>query len=280
MALRLLGSVWDPDSHANADWFSTSRATAVLLDGAAPLAASAVTKHANDAVWLVRRFVELFEAPAASRTPDLRERSEHARARCAAEYRTLRAQAGATDAEAPFACLGIVHDAGPRLDLFNMGDLTTLVLERSGSVRRFGESRVRELDALALDGLRREIALGTAPHALRLERVRPQLSRNRAAHNVMPGYDVLDVEAPCASRFEQLSLARHEVVQLLMVSDGFYRLVDTYRCYTDASLFDAVQHRGLEALLAELRELERGDAECVAYPRFKCHDDATALWLE
>ena len=66
---------------------------------------------------------------------------------------------------------------------------------------------------------------------------------------------------------------------LLMMSDGFYRLVDTFERYTDATLFQAVEQRGLAALLQELRELERGDPECRRHLRFKTHDDATALRL-
>jgi hypothetical protein len=37
------------------------------------------------------------------------------------------------------------------------------------------------------------------------------------------------------------------------MTDGFYRLVDTYGLYTDASLLQACADGGLEALLAELR---------------------------
>src|SRR5688572_1367520 len=60
MSLRLLEHIWDPDSTANADWFETDSGAAVLLDGAAPQHPASVSTMANDAVWLVRRFVEIF----------------------------------------------------------------------------------------------------------------------------------------------------------------------------------------------------------------------------
>jgi len=67
----------------------------------------------------------------------------------------------------------------------------------------------------------------------------------------------------------------------LLVSDGFYRLVDTFRVYPDApALLGAALERGLAALLAELRMLEDADPECIAYPRIKPKDDATVLLFE
>jgi hypothetical protein len=90
---------------------------------------------------------------------------------------------------------------------------------------------------------------------------------------------VLDLDAGGAERLEHRRFDAAEVRDLLMLSDGSYRLVDTLNRHTDSSLFEAVGQRGLAPLLAEMRELERDDLECTRYLRFKTHDDATALWL-
>ncbi len=60
-------------------------------------------------------------------------------------------------------------------------------------------------------------------------------------------------------------------------TDNFYRLVDTYRMLTAGELMQAALERGLGPLYAELRHLEDADSECLAHPRLKARDDATAL---
>ena len=66
---------------------------------------------------------------------------------------------------------------------------------------------------------------------------------------------------------------------VLLMSDGFAALVDAYGAYDGPGLFAAVAERGLAALAVELRAIERDDAACRRFPRFKASDDATALWL-
>lgn len=279
MPLRLVDSVCDPDDEYNADGWFADAATAVLLDGATPKASFAVSPRANDTVWLVRRFIELWPTLAA-RAGGVAERAELARLALRDELEGLCAKAGATPDEGPFACLAIAHDTGAHVELLNMGDLTLLLRGSGGPVRRLGESAVRELDRRAIAGIERALAAGVVPHAKRLLGIAPELRENRSLRNVLPGYEVLEPSVRCLDRFQRWTFGRSDVHDLLLMSDGFYRLVDTFGAYDDVSLFDAVERRGLASLLAELRAIEQMDAECVHRPRFKTHDDATALWLE
>src|SRR5262245_61972429 len=145
MSLRVREHVWDPDSSTNADWFGTEPDSIVLLDGAAPLQPEPVSAQANDAVWLVRRFVECFQRDRdAPRAPsDMSARAERARIQLAREYQSLCAAAGGTPVESPFACLAIACERGGKVELLNMGDLTLLICRADGTVERFGDSFVR-----------------------------------------------------------------------------------------------------------------------------------------
>jgi hypothetical protein len=287
MPLRVIERVWDPDASANADGSSEIEGSVVLLDGAAPVAKERVSSYDNDTVWLVRRFpdhlrrqIQAAHAVAPGAPVDIPAQVEAARASLAGEYAELCRQAGFVPTETPFACLAIAHDAGARLELFNLGDQTTLVRGRGGhSLGKLGESAVRQLDRQALDLLVRELRAGVEPHAARHARIRPAILANRALRNQLAGYDVLDINVSCRERFEHQSFEQADTRDLLLMSDGFYRLVDTFGRYDDASLFQAAERNGLAALLAELRSIEDDDPECTRHPRFKRHDDATALWL-
>jgi hypothetical protein len=80
-----------------------------------------------------------------------------------------------------------------------------------------------------------------------------------------------------ATGYARAPVARGDDV--LLMSDGFAALIDTYEIYDPASLVSTMLDRGLAALAEELRTIERGDAECLRYPRFKPSDDASAIWV-
>jgi hypothetical protein len=67
---------------------------------------------------------------------------------------------------------------------------------------------------------------------------------------------------------------------VLLVTDGFYRLVSPYGRYTDAQLIERAGREGLGALLTELRGMEANAADDARIGRFKTSDDATALLVE
>ncbi|MEO0465250.1 MAG: hypothetical protein AAF216_01805, partial [Pseudomonadota bacterium] len=65
----------------------------------------------------------------------------------------------------------------------------------------------------------------------------------------------------------------------VLMSDGFYRLIEPYGMYDGPALARAIKDKGLTGLISELRTFEASDAAC-AMPRVKRADDACALWLE
>ena len=64
----------------------------------------------------------------------------------------------------------------------------------------------------------------------------------------------------------------------VLMSDGFYRLIEPYRLYDGPGLADAISDKGLVGLIAELRAFEAGEA-ATSIPRVKSADDACAIWL-
>ncbi|WP_337228954.1 hypothetical protein, partial [Proteus faecis] len=57
--------------------------------------------------------------------------------------------------------------------------------------------------------------------------------------------------------------------ELFLMSDGYAALIDSYPAYDDAALVEAIRARGLAAVAEELRAIEREDAACTRFPRFK-----------
>ena len=103
---------------------------------------------------------------------------------------------------------------------------------------------------------------------------------SRAVHNTAKGYWVFGVQAEAAEHIVYQSCAAPVGTKVLVMSDGFYRLVSPYGRYTDEQLIDEAVARGLGELMRELRGMETSAADDKEIGRFKTSDDATALLLE
>ncbi|SAI40103.1 Uncharacterised protein [Bordetella ansorpii] len=107
----------------------------------------------------------------------------------------------------------------------------------------------------------------------------PEVLADRRAARERPK-PVLGVDAAQAkqgTRHARAPVRRGD--DILLMSDGFAALIDAYAVYDAPALVSRMAEAGLAALGRELRQIERDDAACLRYPRFKASDDATALWL-
>lgn len=127
----------------------------------------------------------------------------------------------------------------------------------------------------ALAGLRAE---GILDAAQRRARMLPMLRARRAHQNTTPEPEILCLRPrggfrPRIRRFELAPDA-----SVLVMSDGFYRLVDPYALYTDAGLVDACRQRGLAAMLCELRQHEAAVGGAGAHAVKAADDASAAIW--
>ena len=106
----------------------------------------------------------------------------------------------------------------------------------------------------------------------------PMLRARRETKNMAPAPGVLCLEptAPFQARLRRVELEHG--ASILVMTDGFYRLVDLYGLYTDATLVKACIAHGLKAQLDKLRNYETTDA-CTAARAVKAADDASAAIL-
>lgn len=102
----------------------------------------------------------------------------------------------------------------------------------------------------------------------------------RAVHNTPQGYWVFGVQPAAAAQIVHQVTRAPAGTRVLLMTDGFYRLVSPYQRYADAALIDAALSRGLGFLLNELRAMEASSEDDIRIGRFKTSDDATALLIE
>lgn len=105
----------------------------------------------------------------------------------------------------------------------------------------------------------------------------PHLQENRKLANCDDGYDVFAPETMLYERIRIETFTPAANGHALLMTDGFYALVENYAVYNDAELITAAKEIGLSALYAELRDIEDSDSNALKYPRMKKSDDATAV---
>lgn len=109
-----------------------------------------------------------------------------------------------------------------------------------------------------------------------LAAIRPEIQKNRNNANIT--YGVLDGNPKYEKFVRHGRINREEVSSILLFTDGF--APPSKQSETNFQPFiDIVKDRGLHAALDYIRDLEHSDPNCITFPRFKPHDDATAIYL-
>jgi hypothetical protein len=185
--------------------------------------------------------------------------------------------------ELPSAGMVYVRLRDGQLEYARLGDCRVIIALPGGRVFSTGDSLLNDLDSAVLGVMsamrRRTPSLFEKYSDLRAA-VDPLLQANRSLLNTEGGYWALGIDPRAVAHMEvgALDMSGAAPVTGLLVSDGFYRLVDTFGVYDDASLLrEALRRRDLVGMLAELRALEDRDPECTNAPRLKPKDDATAV---
>ena len=175
----------------------------------------------------------------------------------------------------PAACLSLLRIRGGEIELLNIGDSRILVEGADGQVRSFGDSALYELDRQSL------------AHFCRMREEHPQwdhaelfkASRPRRQNRLLMNKPGATGRWTSADRWPGVArdLTLAALRSFVLMTDGFDRLVEPFRRYTDEQLLRRLEDVGVSAMLDELREIEQGDDQALAFPRFKIHDDASAL---
>jgi serine/threonine protein phosphatase PrpC len=255
-------------------------AAAWVIDGATGLAdRELVPGAASDAAWLAERLQRYLAAcdPAGIAAPRYFAGILTA---IAAEYRALVGDPeGVPSYARPSAAAMWLQITDRRLIAAWQGDCRA-VITTGGDITVLNPGE----DAPWEDGInevvRQRVAVsGDAGSALQDVLAEPLRAR-RSRLNQPGGYWMLGIDPRAAAHLYWREITLDGPTEVLLASDGLWRLVDHFRRYEGAGLLTAASAKGLAALGAELRALEAADPDCRRVPRVKPYDDAAGLLLE
>jgi hypothetical protein len=159
--------------------------------------------------------------------------------------------------------------------LYSLGDCKSLLRTPTGTCVDLDPFENPQ-DAVLQAEIARLRADGVVEAADRRERMLPMLRARREFQNSAPAPTILCLRPNGAFQPRIRRLELEPGATLLVMSDGFYRLVDPYGLYDDAGLMDACLERGLAAMLGELRRHEAA-SNSTGSRAVKAADDASAV---
>jgi hypothetical protein len=276
-SLHVLDQISDRGSRVNEDIAGSVGGAAWVFDGATGLSRDRLLPADSDARWFVEQLdralrmsqhsvavSDLFGA-IVERVADLFDRS--------------RLRDSWEKYEVPSAGMAYLRLMGDSLEVARLGDCKVLV-ETGNYCHALVKSDLDPLDAAVLEEVGRIHQSGTYDMDDVRKLIMGDLQDNRSLMNSPGGYWVMTADKEPVEHIQTTVLPLDSPTRGLLMTDGFYRLVDTFGLMSDQDLIRNAVSGGLAALLSRLREAEELDSKCIAHRRFKQKDDATALLFE
>ncbi len=279
MTLQVQDMVSSAAGLANEDRAGASGALAWVIDGATDVLTEKLTDAPSDSAWIAEFLDQDLRVAASSFDEPLTRLPARLAQNANAALKRIARRAPEHRFEHPSAAGIVVRSERNGLSYLSLGDCA-LIARSGGDVFRVGVDEHAAGDTWVRESLN---ALRAADPSIDQSAARaslwPKLRAARLCMNVEGGYGVFSITAPPDSLIISGHIPLDRDCEVLLASDGLMRLVEIFHNYTAETLLDAALKNGLAALIAELRQLETSDAQCIQFPRAKTSDDATGLLL-
>ena len=146
-----------------------------------------------------------------------------------------------------------------------LGDCVGLVRHEDGRLEEFGkpdQADSESEDARQLLKLTEEEMWG-------------KLAEDRALQN-SPGRWIFGLNPEAADHLNTATIPVEQGCELLLMTDGLYRLINPYHIVDEAGLIEMISDNGLQQAVSELRKFE---ADAKKIDRVKTRDDACAIYI-
>jgi len=255
-----------------------------VIDGATGLSEQVyVPDAASDAAWIAQRYSHYFNDLPRSDAA-VGEEMRRAIERVRGDYRDAvgdadRVPVYALPSAAGLYCGWRVVEDLAHIRFSALGDCSAILLDGGGAVHTVGALAEGSRDGPLRDYIHQFNQKLRNPNQTVRDGIMAELRKQRSWMNTPGGYWIFGLEPEAAAHLRQCVLDVPLPASVLMMTDGFARLIDHFEAYSAATLIEAATENGLDPLMKELRSLEAGDPDCRTYPRVKKEDDATGLLI-
>ncbi|MBO9428013.1 protein phosphatase 2C domain-containing protein [Sulfitobacter sp. R18_1] len=181
----------------------------------------------------------------------------------------------------PSSGMVFIEPAGGGLySFYQLADCQAYIVRRDGSTEKvFKPDVLEQLDQIAIREMSENIRK-TGDVAKARELTLPTIRKNRSRANTPTGYHTLTPNDDPWIFATRRDMKLKSGDRVLLASDGFYALFESYGLETVASAVSKLENGDPEELIRSLRQFEDEDALLSKAPRTKQYDDATAVLLK
>jgi len=264
-------------SKVNEDLIMHSNRIYCILDGASGLSEKKLLPGGSDAKWFVEHCALAIKTVSKNNELSLKEIIHKAINIVISEFTLASKRRDAKPYEMPSAGIVLMRIRNRLLEAVLLGDCRLLINKQDGSHLNYVTIGLEELDSISIEEFQRHLKKYNYFESRR--RTMPTLRKHRSLMNTKEGYWILSLSNEPEQHMLEITQQLSPNDRILLVTDGFYRLVDTFHLFDSKILVEQSAEKGLSELGARLRDLERADPECKLTPRLKPSDDASALLL-
>ncbi|MDR1774354.1 MAG: hypothetical protein LBR30_05755 [Clostridioides sp.] len=177
----------------------------------------------------------------------------------------------------PSSSIAILKFHKEKIEYFSLGDCSIFV--DNGSKKIIKDDSVCKLDNLVYEKMKQI----SEKEKLNFEEIRASVQNlvisNRLKKNTPHGYWILDFDENSVEKAIHGYLDIDGKTSFLLASDGFTCSCDRYDLFSEEDMIDIARTKGIEYIFNMIRKFENEDKNALKTPRFKIHDDASAILL-
>lgn len=276
---RVVDSLCEPGGSANEDRATALPQAAWVLDGTTGHHPVRLFPGPTDAAWFAETADGLLRELAGQVVGTRMLLDDLVRRLVEECRRSALNSLDAADIDKPAASLALVQLIGDDVEYAMLSDCKLLMRRHDGTVEALDRSAISDFEDQLIAALQALQAAGETDVVRTTQKLWPMILANRRRKNLPGGYGVLADDPACVAFADVACRPAAALSHVMLASDGFYRLVDTYGVYSASELLDQTTSGGVAPLYAMLRQIEDADPQCLKHPRIKPRDDAAALLL-
>lgn len=268
-----------PGNNINEDIATVNEKSAWVLDGATGLNNKNLIDSKSDAKWFVNEWDNYLKNNIDDSEKDLKEIAREGIIKIKQKFLSKIGNCKIEPIDLPSSGIVLIRWDEREIEYFILGDCTLFYKLESDFIKEIKDESLQLLDSQVINKMKKIMLNGKGIKEAR-EDVKDNLVNNRLQMNTNEGYWILgfDEEAIKHSIYNKIKINNNNI-QLLLMSDGFSALFNTYEYIDKYNIFKELEKTNLNQLYNLLRKIEDEDKDGFKYPRFKKSDDASAVYL-
>ena len=264
----------------NEDIIYADENMAWVLDGATGLIDKNLTSYESDAKWFVTEWDKYLRNNLWDRSKSIKEIvlegigviREIFYKECDLVY--------VDEIKRPSASMSIVRKNKDIIEYFMLGDCTLLIKDIKDIVVKVKDTTLEKFDNNAISEMIKVKNEKNISAIEAREIVKPILIDNRLKKNKPEGYWILEFNKDAVNHSIEGELIASDIKNLVLMSDGFAAIFDTYKYCTEDGLIDLLDEYGVKKVYELIREIEEDDKDIIKYNRMKKGDDSSIVFIK